>query len=340
MRWKKGNKRWKMGQLENNSWADQDLSITPEDLAIFGKISDYMKGCLDIEDVKTDPLYKETDNKVSDLIVGFDRNASTYKANAKYINDNITRKNGDEKVIDMISDIYKESQENDISKITGKWVSEWNEKKLDKVSPDPMSEERKMFISNALVEAESDFEPIAHAKKIKSLKSIAQVRFALPAAAVIVGVILLLKVLLPSGNPNKLYAEYFEPVSAISPVTRSADAAETNSYESAIESYKNKNYQAAATGFSDAIQKDTLNMAARFLLGISRMELGNYDQAENILENVVSNQSEFAKESRWYLGLAYIKTGNLEKARECFKVLAQSPGFYSIRAEKILRRLR
>jgi TolA-binding protein len=81
-------------------------------------------------------------------------------------------------------------------------------------------------------------------------------------------------------------------------------------------------------------------MSSRFFLGITQMELGNYEQAENILEDVISHQGEYTKEARWYLGLAYIKTGNKQKAHECFEILAKSPGFYSGRAEKILRLIR
>ena len=331
-----GNK----GQHENNSWADTDMMINPGDSALFGKISDYMRGCLDIEDVKSDPLFKETDDAAREMTSGFDHNDPMHIANARYISENITGENDDEDLTDEINGIKSESTENDLGKITAGWVSEWDEKRQNRVSPDAMSDERKEFITNALVEAESDFERSAHAGNRKSLKKIFPARFALPAAAALIGAFFLIKLLLPFGDPDKLFAKYYEPVGAISPVTRSADADKTNSYASAIESYNNKKYQAAAIAFSDAILKDPLNISPRFFMGLTQMELGNYEQAENILEDVISRQSEYIKEARWYLGLAYIKTGNSQKAHECFEILAKSPGFYSGRAEKILRRLR
>ena len=295
---------------------------------------------LDIEDVKSDPLFKETDDAAREMISGFDHNAPVHKANAKFISESVTGENEEEKLSDELNDIKRESAENDLGKITAGWVREWDEKQLNRVSPDPMSEERKEFITNALVEAESDFERNANAKNKKLLKKIISARFALPAAAAVIGAFFLLQVLLPSGNPDKLFAKYYEPMSAISPVTRSADAGETNNYASAIENYNNKNYLAAVTSFSDILSKDPLNIPSRFFMGITQMALGNYDQAENILKEVIRRQGEYLKEARWYLGLAYIKTGNPEKAYECFDILAQSPGFYSDRAEKILRRLR
>ena len=335
-----GNISRKKGQKENNSWTDTDKMLNPVDLDLFRNISDYMMGCIDIEDVKSDPLYKETNDAAIEMTSGFDHNDSMHKANAKYISDNITGKNEDEKLDDEINDIKKESRRNDLGNITAEWVRKWDEKQLNKISPDPMSEERKEFITNSLVEADNDFDRKVDADKKNLLRKTRFARFALPVAATLIGVIFLLRVLLPSHNPDKLFAKYYEPAIAISPVTRSADAAETNNYKAAVESYNNKNYQAAAMAFSDAMLKDPLNMSSRFFLGITQMELGNYEQAENILEDVISHQGEYTKEARWYLGLAYIKTGNKQKAHECFEILAKSPGFYSGRAEKILRLIR
>jgi hypothetical protein len=340
MKSKYRNIRGKKGQQDDNSWADNDMQLKPGDSALFGNISDYMRGSLDIEDVKSDPLFKETNDTAKEMTSGFDRNDPMHKANAKYIRDNITGEKEDEKLADEINDINNESCKNDLGKITAVWVRDWDEKKLNKVSPDPMSEERKEFITNALVEAESDFDRNALSKNRKSIKKIISSRFVLPAAAALIGVFLLLKVLLPSNNPDNLFVKYYEPVNAISPVTRSADAAGTDSYAAAVESYNNKNYQAAAKAFSDAIMKDPMNISPRFFLGITQIELGNYNQAENILEDIISRQSEYIKEARWYLGLAYIKTGDRQKARECFEILAKSPGFYSVRAGNILRHLR
>jgi hypothetical protein len=113
-----------------------------------------MMGCIDIEDVKSDPLYKETNDAAIEMTSGFDHNDSMHKANAKYISDNIRGENEDEKLAEEINDIKKESRRNDLGNITAEWVRKWDEKQLNKVIPDPMSEERKEFITNSLVEAD------------------------------------------------------------------------------------------------------------------------------------------------------------------------------------------
>jgi TolA-binding protein len=239
---------------------------------------------------------------------------------------------------DEINDIRLESSKKDTGKVTAEWVKEWHEKRQKNAGTDDRSRERKDYILNALAETDGEMNGRTETKK-SSGRSLF-LRYALPAAAAITGALILIKSLLPSWDQDRLFTKYYEPLSAISPVTRSADADASENYTSAIENYNNHNYQAAALGFSNVIQQDTLNIPPRFFMGINQMALGNYDQAVNMLEDVVNRQGEYLKEARWYLGLAYIKTGNPEKASGCFEILAGSPGYYSGRARDILRRLR
>jgi TolA-binding protein len=160
------------------------------------------------------------------------------------------------------------------------------------------------------------------------------------AAAAIIGAVFLIRSLLPSDDPQKIFNKYYEPFRAVSSVTRSTGSGERESFTKAIGSYKAGDYKTAATGFSEAMLNGTESFSAGFFLGITEIELGNYDKAIDLLGGVVNRKSEFTKEATWYLGLAYIKSGNKIKASECFESLARSPGFYSSRSEKILRLLR
>ncbi len=108
----------------------------------------------------------------------------------------------------------------------------------------------------------------------------------------------------------------------------------------AVESYRNGKYEEASAGFSDIIVKDSSFVSARFFLGLTDIGLGRFDQASQLLKEVISRKFEYSKEAAWYLGLALLKTGNEAGASECFSSLSLSPGFYSDRAGKILRRLR
>jgi TolA-binding protein len=325
-------------QPGKDTWSDADVLLFPEDSVLFGRIRDYMRGSDDIADVKSDPHYSEIMETSGKIVAGFNRDSAQHKPYAKFIRESLSEKNGEDSLEDEINKIRMESSIKDASIVTAEWVKEWHEKCQKNTNSDERSRERKDYILNAL--AETDVETSGRTADRKNGGRSLFLRYAIPAAAAIIGALILIKSLLPSNDPDRLFEEYFEPPGAISPVTRSADAGASDSYASAIENYNNHNYQAAALGFSNVIQQDALSIPPRFFMGISQMALGNYNQAVNILEDVVNRQGEYLKEARWYLGLAYIKTGNPEKASGCFEILAGSPGYYSDRARNILRSLR
>ncbi len=184
----------------------------------------------------------------------------------------------------------------------------------------------------------SDKQTVERKRKLFGLSQ--ATRYTSLAAAAVIAAVLLLRSLIPSDDPQKIFSKYYEPFNAVSSITRSADAGESESFSRAITSYKSGEYKAAATGFSEAMLSGTESFSAGFFLGVTEIELGNYDKAIEHLNGVVNQKSGFTKEAYWYLGLAYIKSGNNIKATECFEILARSPGFYSARSEKILRLLR
>jgi TolA-binding protein len=165
-------------------------------------------------------------------------------------------------------------------------------------------------------------------------------RYVSLSAAAVISAFILLRTLLPSSDPEKLFKSNYEPFKAVSSITRSAESGETDAYSSALEQYRLGNYQTATAGFSTAILKDTSSIAPRFFMGLAQMGMGNYDQAVNLLSGISGRSGEYHKEAVWYLGLAYLMEGEKEKAAGCFGLLAQSPGFYSERAGKIFRRLK
>ena len=205
---------------------------------------------------------------------------------------------------------------------------------------DKKTDEIRKFISDSLNRKEDKSEISSDDKRKTGLRRFINFRYISLAAALIVGAIFLVRSLFPSYDPDKIFRKYYEPLSVVSAVTRSPGTGEKESFYSAIESYKNGNYQVAASGFSEAIPKEPASILPRFFLGITQIALKNYNQAIDMLDGVANYQGEYTKEAKWYLGLAYIKTGNKVKAIECFESLAQSLGFFKIRSLKILRRLK
>lgn len=327
---------------ETNSWNDtaHDLPVSNEDSGLFENISEYMKGLLDLEDVRKDPALPETEEAVKEMISDYHKNISGHMDNEKFIRDVFSKAAPEEKIKKEISYIKYDIGNSALKEITSEWVKEWHRKKQMKGAIDPQTEEIKEFITSSL--KPDDSEPVKELREVrkKGLNRSLFISYLSVSAAALIGVFILLKALLPSYNSEKLFNLYYKPLDAISPVTRSLGSSENSTYASAIASYKTGDYLIAASLFSESVLKDKASVSPRFFLGLTQLALKDYDRAISLLTGVVNESGEYSKEAQWYLGLAYIKTGDKPKATQCFEYLAKSDGFYRERSEKILRRLK
>ena len=334
-----GNSGKAPAKIARRGFKDYTL-LNKEDSVIFKSISEYMKGRLDLEEVQNDPGLTQMDSVVKDMISDYNKNKTKNKNNEKFILDIFAGGVSEEKLLDEISHIKLEIDSTNVNDISAEWVKEWHEKRQKIGSPDPQTEEIRNFISGSLESEEMEYEEILTGKKKKALSRSLMVRYISLSAAAVFGVFMLVKTLVPSYDADKLFNSYYGPLNAVSPVTRGDNTNESAIYATAIENYKLGDYQTAATGFSSTLLRDSSVVAPRFFMGITQVALGNYDQAIRLLSEVSVRSGEYGKDARWYLGLAYLKNGEKDKASGCFKLLAQSSGYYHERSEKILRRLK
>jgi TolA-binding protein len=325
---------------------EDDLIINSEDAILFDTIGDYMKGKSDLDDVMNDPEYQNTFSAVQDMVSYYNNN-SARRENEKFIR-NIFTVEHDDDLTNEINNIKLEINENKLNEITAEWVREWHEKKQSRGTVDSKTEERRNFITEAIESKVTETEPEQQTPEPeiitievpgKSKNRSLIIRYSSLAAAALIGVFFIIKTILPSSGTTGLFESNYKPFDAMSVVTRSINNTQSD-YSNSIEKYKSGDYQTAALGFTGLLEKDPSSVSAQFFLGITQLALKNYDQASNLLSEVVNNSGEFGKEARWYLGLTYIEKGDKQKAAECFEYLARSQGFYSERSEKILRRLK
>ena len=319
---------------------ENDMPAGSNDSDIFEAVSGYMTGRLDLEDVKNDPALSSTRDIVKEMISDYNKNISGKKDNEKFIKDIFSGVKSENKLTDEIKFIKQEIDNKNLNLITSEWVKEWHEKKQKIGVPDPKTEEIRNFVNDAI--NSSVHEPVkiaADGRKNTSGRSLFA-RYASLSAAALIGVLLVVRTLLPSSNPEKLFNSFYKPFEAISPVTRSITNNESDIYSAAIASYKTGNYQKAAVVFAEELKKDPLAVSSRFFLGLSQLALKNYGQSIILLSEVANDSGEYSKEARWYLGLTYLKSGNEQKAAGCFEYLSKSNGFYRESSEKILRGLK
>jgi tetratricopeptide (TPR) repeat protein len=321
-------------ELKNDQISDS------EDSALFDTIGDYITGCSDLEDIQNDPALAATGDLAREMISDYDKSFSGNSKNEKFINEIFSGNESAESISDEIRTIKQEITDKNLNPVASEWVREWQVKKQHGIETDPKAQEIRNFIKGA-----TNFSEEEHTKAVNDgLKNrserITFARYVSLSAAALIGVFFLIKTLLPTSDPEKLFNTFFKPFEAVSPVTRSINNNEPDRYSSAITSYKNGNYKGAMSGFERVLEQDPSSESARFLLGMSQLALQNYSQTIDQLTIVANRQGEYGKEARWYLGLSYLKTGNRAQAIDCFEYLVKADGFYRDRSENILRRLK
>lgn len=111
-----------------------------------------------------------------------------------------------------------------------------------------------------------------------------------------------------------LFAKHFKPDFGLA-----TTMSESNNYDfdDAMVDYKQEKYDLAIKKWETLLKAKPQNDTLNYFLGISYLAKNVEKEAISKFENVVKqSHSEFKKEAYLYLGLAYLKWGNLEKARE------------------------
>ncbi len=220
------------GHNGTKSGFESDLMADINDDALFETIGDYMKGRMDIEDVKNDPDLLNARESVKKMITDYNKNKPGYKENEKYIREIFAEEGSDTRLNEEIKEIKQEIKNNRLNDITADWVREWHEKKQNSFPKDAKSEEIKDFITSAISSAENEPVEILNDEIPNSSRRNLFVRYASLSAAAILGAFLLLRTLLPSSDPEKLFNSYYKPFAAMSSVTRSINNDESNIYSS------------------------------------------------------------------------------------------------------------
>jgi len=322
---------------KSDAW-DDDLSQSPEDALLFDRICDYFIGHHDIEEVMNDPARSETRDMVAPMISGFACRKSHDNEIRNFIQGSLAKEDPDMLLNEEIDQIKQEIKDTNLESISAALIKDWREKKLRET--EKKTSEIRDFVTGSLEHEIKS--PVINNREAENSRQVISrtLRYPSVAAAAVLAFVFLIRYFIPSGNPDKIFSRYYEPYYAASLATRSAIPGGDESLSTALESYKSGNYQLAAAEFSNAQMKMPDMDLPRFYLGVTFIELNNYDKAVRLLESIASQPGEFNKDAKWYLGLVWLKTGYREKAVQCFEDLTRDPGFYTERSEKILRLLK
>lgn len=158
------------------------------------------------------------------------------------------------------------------------------------------------------------------------------------AVAAAVALIAVLFVFVPRGqSSDELFEAYFKPYpNLFEPGVRGA--ATPSKRAEAFQAYEQADYQRAATLFNELLLEER-DPGILLLLGNCNLILGNIEEAKQNFATLNSDFDELDIQSKWFLGLCYLKSGDVDKARATLTELGQTEISYANKAKELLEKL-
>lgn len=138
-------------------------------------------------------------------------------------------------------------------------------------------------------------------------------------------------------TPEELYAEHFKAYpNVFEAIVRGND--EQSKRTDAFAAYEAEDYVTAATLFTELLdEKEEAGML--MLLGNCNLVLGNTTEARNQFIRLINDFDDLDNQAKWYLGLSYLKEGDVKTAQLIFQELSNSEYSYAARAKKLLNKI-
>lgn len=162
-------------------------------------------------------------------------------------------------------------------------------------------------------------------------------------AAVAASLIIMLSIsgiLSRQASQDELYQKFYTTYQTTG-INRSASMTADQALLEALQKYNNEDYKSAIILFNEVIGRDQNNMVGHFYAGVSLQETGKYNSAIHEYQTVMADKDNlFLEQANWFIGLCYLKTGDDKKAYNQFKKIAKNEGFYQLKAQAILRKVK
>lgn len=113
-------------------------------------------------------------------------------------------------------------------------------------------------------------------------------------------------------SQQQLFAAYFEPDPGL--ITPMSSTDQYDFYSGMID-YKREDYEQAIAKWEPLLNENPRNDTLNYFLGVAELASGAENEAMPYLKNTLeTSESAFIDEAYFYLGLAYLKDGNIEAA--------------------------
>jgi tetratricopeptide (TPR) repeat protein len=159
-------------------------------------------------------------------------------------------------------------------------------------------------------------------------------------AAVLITVSIIVSVVWYFGYPSNdmLFGQYYEPFLAENTSGFSRGDYELKSI--ALIYHAEGNYESAIPAFLELLKIQPEDYEARFLLGISYIETGKYNEALKLFNQIKDSPPNFyTDDALWYAALVELKLSNFQSSRNLFLQIEQSSEYW-LPAQKLLEKVK
>jgi len=140
-------------------------------------------------------------------------------------------------------------------------------------------------------------------------------------------------------SEEKLFAENFVPYSSTSGSTR-GNTENQNTRDQAHLAYASENYASAIGFFEELESQSDFSLTDRFYLGNAYLATGEGEKAVNVFEIVAEQGNGIKILGKWYLALSYLQIGDKENARKVLTEVRDAGVDKSEEADIILKKLK
>lgn len=209
---------------------------------------------------------------------------------------------------------------------------------LEEMRSDPMLENAEKLADLAF-DVENHDEEEKATISIGTRKRNRKIAYALAIAAT-VAIILSFGIFPASIDQDRLFDRYYEPIEASDFTQRGESNDLYGEIARGINYYVDGDYSQSINQFSDLASNPAIRSEVLFFTALSHLGLGQYQQAQSILEALVDSEIRYQAETLWYLSLSYLKSGELEKSNAYLGQLEIYDGMYKQDAQALGKKLR
>jgi len=209
---------------------------------------------------------------------------------------------------------------------------------LEDMRSDPMLENAEKLADLAF-DVETPEEEEKATIHIGTRKRIRKVSYALAIAAT-VAIIISVGIIPSSIDQDRLFDRYYEPIEASDFSQRGESNDLYGEIARGINYYVDGDYSQSIIQFRDLSSDPAIRSEVQFFTALSHLGLGQYQQAQNILETIVDSEIRYQAEILWYLSLSYLKSGEFEKSYAYLEQLEVYDGMYKQDAQVLRKKLR